>query len=166
MSEEKDRLNRDQKAANYDRALEKATKNSAYLHDEEEIEENLYKSLSKARKNALEALRPQNVAQAVADSVRKREAENRVNVNELVFTATSEFVRNLEVAEPKPKKEMFKKPEIATEEHQAQEEEVDIPSDPEMEDVEDPDQDTLEEEPIIGSGLSGALKLLAKKGNS
>jgi len=185
---DEERTHLEDRKRNYEKALSKAEEESKALLNvvvapsDIDEEEDLYESLSRAKRAASsQAVLPK--LQAVVESVVKRRQEERDIIppkledgaqdSELIFSATSEFVRHLktEIAD----ENMFSTEEkkapssipAAKEEPKPDEENEDEENVSSMDvDNEDKHKPILPDEPLVAGGMAATLRLLAQKGGA
>ncbi|POO02164.1 SNU66/SART1 family [Trema orientale] len=162
----------------------KSEEDSVFVEDDED----LYKSLERARKLALKMQEeapsgPQGVALLAATSASSQTADEQLPTtgesqeNKVVFTEMEEFVWGLQLEEEAHKpdgEDVFmqedEEPELSNEEMKdepggwTEVKETEKDEDPSKEDKEDIVPDEIIHEVAVGKGLSGALKLLKERG--
>jgi len=182
-----------EKKISYQKALEKASQESKYLFEEEDEEEDdLYKSLARARKFAAQNKKSKasafEVAKAVEEAAKKRQDEEKQKEGdkELVFTATSEFVRGIDAQEvqevPRKRKNSSNtgvedanleameveetKPPTENQPPTEGQPTFKIPEKPPNKKHEKPEgvDDILGEEALVGKGVGAALDFLKQRG--
>ena len=188
ISEKKDKIiqnleiqKKQTKAKAYEKAIHKAKINSLALLDDDNIEEDneLYESLKKKRnigRNNTFALNPSNIASQIKNRRQRIDASTKKedNINSgVIFSSTSEFVRNIDTTSQKEKRKDIISPSIKEEKQEnivnnekqienLKDDSMDIDGD-EITQKEDPI--TIEDEPLVSEGIGATLKYIQKTGD-